>query len=64
MVQARRFHMVRVPAQTVEKIKQIICRELPILNNQDLPISFYINYALKYFIMQNEKEQEEGETES
>lgn len=56
MPQAKQFHMVRVSAQTVERLRRIINRELPTLNGQQLPISFYVNYALKYFIMQKENE--------
>ena len=48
--------MVRVSAQTVERLKRIINRELPTLNDQQMPISFYVNYALKYFIMLKENE--------
>ena len=56
MPKAKGFHMVRVSEETVKKLKQIINRELPALNDEELPINFYVNYALKYFIMQKENE--------
>jgi len=56
MPQAKQFPMVRVSAQTVDRLRRIIHRELPGLNGQEVPISFYVNHALKYVIMQKENE--------